>query len=205
MLLSDLAAGIRRMDRTRSPADELGAQGTMGVPRRLPPHHRDVLVVVALFRLRYWEAAVICNCPIGTIKSRFNRARASFNAQIGTLSSIRTISHSIISAPRHVQEASRGPARPIANGDYQHTGDKSQLAGLGRDPTRSLLAKDVGEAFTWDQKLRPQSVFDISQNRPGDHSPASTCSNIWLPKPFREGVTTGGPFLSLHTSFSRRK
>ncbi len=42
----------------------------------LPHDHREALMLVAAAGLTYDEAAVICGCPIGTIKSRVNRARA---------------------------------------------------------------------------------------------------------------------------------
>ncbi|ASY66081.1 RNA polymerase sigma-70 factor, ECF subfamily (plasmid) [Sinorhizobium sojae CCBAU 05684] len=41
----------------------------------LTPEHREVLVLVAGFGMSYKEAADICDCAIGTIKSRLNRAR----------------------------------------------------------------------------------------------------------------------------------
>jgi RNA polymerase sigma-70 factor (ECF subfamily) len=43
---------------------------------RLPPEHREALVLVGAAGLTYEEAAEICGCAIGTIKSRVNRARA---------------------------------------------------------------------------------------------------------------------------------
>lgn len=47
---------------------------------RLPPHHREILLAVDLFGLRYRHAARICDCPIGTVKSRVNRARLAYLA-----------------------------------------------------------------------------------------------------------------------------
>ncbi|TPE51776.1 sigma-70 family RNA polymerase sigma factor [Amaricoccus solimangrovi] len=43
--------------------------------RTLPRAQREVLVLVAMLGIEYDEAARICDCPIGTIKSRLNRAR----------------------------------------------------------------------------------------------------------------------------------
>ena len=43
---------------------------------KLPDEHREALVLVGAAGLSYEEAAVICNCALGTIKSRVNRARA---------------------------------------------------------------------------------------------------------------------------------
>lgn len=48
----------------------------------LSPEHREVLVLVAGFGMSYKEAAEICNCAIGTIKSRLSRARDELTAQM---------------------------------------------------------------------------------------------------------------------------
>jgi len=44
--------------------------------QQLPPEHREALVLVGAAGLTYEEAAEICGCALGTIKSRVNRARA---------------------------------------------------------------------------------------------------------------------------------
>ena len=44
--------------------------------QRLPPEHREALILVGAAGLSYEEAAQICGCALGTIKSRVNRARA---------------------------------------------------------------------------------------------------------------------------------
>ena len=44
--------------------------------QKLPPEHREALILVGAAGLSYEEAAEICNCAVGTIKSRVNRARA---------------------------------------------------------------------------------------------------------------------------------
>jgi RNA polymerase sigma-70 factor (ECF subfamily) len=41
----------------------------------LPPHYRDVLVLVELAERSYAEAAVICGCELNTVRSRLSRAR----------------------------------------------------------------------------------------------------------------------------------
>jgi RNA polymerase sigma-70 factor (ECF subfamily) len=43
--------------------------------RKLPDEHREALVLVGAAGLSYEEAAEICGCALGTIKSRVNRAR----------------------------------------------------------------------------------------------------------------------------------
>lgn len=44
--------------------------------RQLPDEHREALILVGAAGLTYEEAAEICGCALGTIKSRVNRARA---------------------------------------------------------------------------------------------------------------------------------
>jgi len=43
---------------------------------KLNPEQRDVFILVLAAGYSYEEAAAICNCSVGTIKSRINRARA---------------------------------------------------------------------------------------------------------------------------------
>lgn len=41
----------------------------------LPAHYREVIVLCELHELRYEDAALIVDCPLGTIRSRLSRAR----------------------------------------------------------------------------------------------------------------------------------
>ena len=43
---------------------------------KLPPDQREALILVGASGFSYEEAAAICECAVGTIKSRVNRARA---------------------------------------------------------------------------------------------------------------------------------
>ena len=43
--------------------------------RKLPPDQREALILVGASGFSYEEAANICGCAVGTIKSRVNRAR----------------------------------------------------------------------------------------------------------------------------------
>ena len=43
---------------------------------QLPHEHREALILIGAAGLTYEEAAEICGCALGTIKSRVNRARA---------------------------------------------------------------------------------------------------------------------------------
>jgi RNA polymerase sigma-70 factor (ECF subfamily) len=42
----------------------------------LPPEQRESLILVGASGCSYEEAAQICGCAVGTIKSRVNRARS---------------------------------------------------------------------------------------------------------------------------------
>jgi RNA polymerase sigma-70 factor (ECF subfamily) len=51
------------------------AQELRDALEQLPPEQREVLVLVCALGVSYEDAATICNCAVGTIKSRINRAR----------------------------------------------------------------------------------------------------------------------------------
>jgi len=51
----------------------LDFRGALG---RLAPGHREALILVGASGLSYEEAAQVCGCALGTMKSRVNRARA---------------------------------------------------------------------------------------------------------------------------------
>lgn len=50
---------------------------------KLPPEYREALVLVGAAGLSYEEAAEICGCALGTIKSRVNRGRARLMRLMG--------------------------------------------------------------------------------------------------------------------------
>ena len=52
---------------------------------RLPAHVRDALILIAA-GTSYDETARICNCEIGTVKSRVNRARKALSDELGGFS-----------------------------------------------------------------------------------------------------------------------
>lgn len=54
--------------------------------QKLPETQREVIVLVAVFGISYEEAAQICNCAMGTVKSRLNRARVRLLAELGETS-----------------------------------------------------------------------------------------------------------------------
>lgn len=55
----------------------------------LPAEQREALVLVGADGFRYEEAAAICGCPIGTIKSRVARARTEIERLLGVAGSER--------------------------------------------------------------------------------------------------------------------
>src|SRR5215831_8362650 len=50
---------------------------------QLAPDHREVLTLVGASGCSYEEAAQICGCAVGTIKSRVNRARRKLTELLG--------------------------------------------------------------------------------------------------------------------------
>jgi RNA polymerase sigma factor (sigma-70 family) len=50
---------------------------------RLPRDQREIIVLVAIAGFPYEEAAEICGCAVGTIKSRLNRARRVLERELG--------------------------------------------------------------------------------------------------------------------------
>ena len=51
---------------------------------QLPADQREALTLVGASGLTYDEAAEICGCAVGTVKSRVNRARARLSDLLGT-------------------------------------------------------------------------------------------------------------------------
>ena len=62
---------------TAAPTQEwsLAIRALQAALDQLPPEHREALILVGAAGLSYEEAAEICGCALGTIKSRVNRAR----------------------------------------------------------------------------------------------------------------------------------
>jgi len=49
---------------------------------QLPEHHREALILVGASGLNYEDAARICGCQVGTMKSRVSRARAELRRML---------------------------------------------------------------------------------------------------------------------------
>lgn len=58
-------------------------QELMAAVDRLPQHYREMLILVVMLGESYETAADICDCAIGTVKSRVNRARAMVIEDLG--------------------------------------------------------------------------------------------------------------------------
>ena len=58
-----------------NPADVMELLALRNAMNRLPDDQREALILIGAGGLSYEEAAEICECAIGTIKSRVNRAR----------------------------------------------------------------------------------------------------------------------------------
>ena len=52
---------------------------------RLPDQYREILVLIVIQGESYEDAAVICDCAVGTVKSRLNRARQRLREELGEL------------------------------------------------------------------------------------------------------------------------
>ena len=70
-----------------TPLDDFARQETIEAVRAavqsLPAAHREVIVLCELEEMDYVEAANIMQCPVGTVRSRLNRARALLSRKLG--------------------------------------------------------------------------------------------------------------------------
>lgn len=68
------------------PQNETRIQGQrlMASIDRLPEHYREVLMLVLVIGESYKDVAKSCNCAVGTVKSRVNRARRMLIEDLGT-------------------------------------------------------------------------------------------------------------------------
>jgi RNA polymerase sigma-70 factor (ECF subfamily) len=69
-------------DRSSGPSDAGETQALLDLIERLEPDRRTAFVLTQLHGLSYQQTAEICDCPIGTIRSRVARARTDL---LGTL------------------------------------------------------------------------------------------------------------------------
>ena len=70
-----------------TPLEDFARRQTIEVVRAavqsLPPAHREVIVLCELEEMDYVEAANVLQCPIGTVRSRLNRARTMLGRKLG--------------------------------------------------------------------------------------------------------------------------
>ncbi|MGV6874175.1 sigma-70 family RNA polymerase sigma factor [Pseudochelatococcus sp. B33] len=77
------------------PTQEWSARGReiADAIQRLPEQQREVLVLIGVLGVSYEEAAIICGCAMGTVKSRLNRARLRLLKEMGEASSASSLEH----------------------------------------------------------------------------------------------------------------
>ena len=74
----------RRTELTRRPTVDATATVDLGLLiDHLPDDQRDAFVLTQILGHTYDQAAEICDCPVGTIRSRVARARAQLVVQAG--------------------------------------------------------------------------------------------------------------------------
>jgi len=89
------------------PTQEWSARGSeiAEAIQRLPTQQREVLMLIGVLGTSYEDAAEICGCAIGTIKSRLNRARLKLLEELGETSARSSVeraeSHPVDSFGKH--------------------------------------------------------------------------------------------------------
>jgi len=64
-------------------ATDLWAREALGrLMNDLSPAHREILILIPVLGLGYEDAAEVCSCSVGTVKSRLNRARMALAALV---------------------------------------------------------------------------------------------------------------------------
>jgi len=74
----------------RSIEDPAGAVAVRALVAGLEPERREAFVLTQVIGLSYAEAADVCSCPVGTIRSRVARARAELVDGLGGAAQSRT-------------------------------------------------------------------------------------------------------------------
>lgn len=77
--LRDAVASVRARDLDPDPAEH---HAVTDLVAGLDPDRREAFVLTQIVGLRYDEAAAVCDCPVGTIRSRVTRARADLLANV---------------------------------------------------------------------------------------------------------------------------
>jgi RNA polymerase sigma-70 factor (ECF subfamily) len=66
---------------------------------QLPDEHREALILVGAAGMTYEEAAEVCGCALGTIKSRVNRARSRLLKLMEADEAVDTFATDLVAAP----------------------------------------------------------------------------------------------------------
>jgi RNA polymerase sigma-70 factor (ECF subfamily) len=72
-----------RLARDPEQMGKLNLRDVQAALEKIPPEQRDALLLVGVQGLPYEKAAMICGTPIGTVKSRVNRARLRLFVLLG--------------------------------------------------------------------------------------------------------------------------
>lgn len=82
---------------------------------RLPQHQREILTLVVILGEPYEVAAEICNCAVGTVKSRLSRARRQLCIELGEITDCEpaVLGHDMPSITRKSSCPSHESGRPI--------------------------------------------------------------------------------------------
>lgn len=62
---------------------------TLEALAELPADQREMIVLVCFEGMSYEDAAAVCDCPVGTVKSRLNRARRELKQLLGLADDVR--------------------------------------------------------------------------------------------------------------------
>jgi RNA polymerase sigma-70 factor (ECF subfamily) len=78
------ASEVQHADQARYAGDHADAVVLQTMLDTLDPERREAFVLTQLVGLSYAETADVCNCPVGTIRSRVARARADLVSAFGS-------------------------------------------------------------------------------------------------------------------------
>jgi RNA polymerase sigma-70 factor (ECF subfamily) len=92
---ADAVRDAQRVRRLEVPASEpaedpAGSVAMRALVAALEPDRREAFVLTQVVGLSYAEAADVCSCPVGTIRSRVARARADLVDALGGAAQSRT-------------------------------------------------------------------------------------------------------------------
>ena len=124
-------------ERAAPPSDVAGRVVLLDALARLPQHRRAALVLTGVVGLSYAEAAAVCGCPVGTIRSRVARARADLTRALIPGPITDAALHDPARSPVAAARSRRVPvtARPLNPGRWAPAAVGSATSGT--NPTQS--------------------------------------------------------------------